>query len=81
VATLENLKDASAEAGGWFGKARRFLVDVRAELGRVTWPSWREVRATTIVVILTSVLFGVYLYLIDASLSALMLWLFRRFGG
>ena len=36
---LDNLKESPEHVGGWFGRARRFLVDVRAELGRVTWPT------------------------------------------
>jgi preprotein translocase subunit SecE len=78
---LDNLKESSEQASGWFGRARRFLVDVRAELGRVTWPTRREVWATTVVVILVSALFGVYLYIVDLSLSALVAWVIRRFGA
>jgi preprotein translocase subunit SecE len=66
---------------GWFGRGRRFFGEVRSELGRVTWPTRREVWATTVVVILTSMLFGVYLFLVDAGLSVLMDWAFRTFGG
>jgi preprotein translocase subunit SecE len=81
IVMLDNLKESPEQVAGWFGRARRFLVDVRAELGRVTWPSRREVWATTIVVILTSLLFGIYLYSIDLSLSAVLSWVFRRFGA
>ena len=44
-------------------------------LRRVTWPSRKEVYATTLVVILTSVFFGVYLWvdLLDASSMAVPL--------
>ncbi len=52
---------------GWWGRSRRFLAEVRNEMARVTWPSRREVYATTFVVILTSIFFGVYLYIIDLS--------------
>jgi preprotein translocase subunit SecE len=65
---------------GWYGRSRRFLAEVRNELGRVTWPSRREVYATTLVVILTSIFFGVYLYGIDLILNGIMGWLFRTFG-
>jgi len=65
---------------GWWGRSRRFLSEVRNEMGRVTWPSRKEVYATTIVVILTSIVFGVYLYGIDLMLNALMAWIFRTFG-
>ena len=66
---------------GWWGRSRRFLAEVRNELARVTWPSRREVYATTLVVILTSVFFGVYLYGIDLILNAIMASVFRTFGA
>ena len=50
---------------GWWGRSRRFLSEVRNETARVTWPSRKEVYATTFVVILTSVFFGVYLWTVD----------------
>jgi preprotein translocase subunit SecE len=81
AAMLDNLKDSPDHVAGWFGRARRFLSEVRSELGRVTWPTRREVWATTVVVILTATLFGVYLYLVDISLSALVNWAFRALGG
>jgi len=73
-------KDAPEQVAGWFGRARRFLGEVRSELGRVTWPTRREVWATTIVVILTSMLFGIYLYVVDLSLSALLNWAYGVLG-
>ncbi len=78
---LENLKESPEQAFGWVGRFRRFLIDVRAELGRVTWPTRREVWATTIVVILVSAVFGLYLFVVDLGLSALMDWIFRRLGA
>ena len=66
---------------GWLGRSRRFLSEVRNEMGRVTWPSRKEVYATTFVVILTSVFFGVYLWGIDYALDTLVLSILRRFGA
>jgi preprotein translocase subunit SecE len=66
---------------GWWGRSRRFLAEVRNEMARVTWPSRKEVYATTFVVILTSIFFGVYLYSIDLILNAIMGWVFRTFGA
>jgi preprotein translocase subunit SecE len=48
---------------------------------RVTWPSRREVYATTLVVILTSAFFGLYLWGIDLALSAGVAWLYRVVGA
>ena len=76
--TLDNVKEA---AGGRFERARLFLSEVRNELKRVTWPSRKEVYATTVVVILTSMFFGLYLFVLDFGLNSLVQWFFRRFGA
>ena len=78
---LDSLKESPEHVSGWFGRARRFLGDVRAELGRVTWPTRREVWATTVVVILVSLLFGVYLYAVDLILSAINASIFEWAGS
>jgi preprotein translocase subunit SecE len=69
---LDSLKESPEQVVGWYGRARRFLIDVRSELARVTWPTRREVWATTVVVILTSLVFGLYLWIIDLGLSWIM---------
>jgi preprotein translocase subunit SecE len=66
---------------GWWGRSRRFLSEVRNEMGRVTWPSQKEVVATTVVVILTSIFFGVYLWIVDLGLTKSLGWLYRAFGA
>ena len=48
---------------------------------RVTWPSQREVYATTVVVILTSVFFGLYLFGVDLLIGRGVEWILRRFGA
>jgi preprotein translocase subunit SecE len=66
---------------GWWGRSRRFLSEVRNEMGRVTWPSQKEVYATTLVVILFSAVMGLYLYAVDLSLDALIRWVYRTLGA
>ena len=71
-AMLERARDTAASTSGilsWWGRGRTFLAQVRNEMERVTWPSMNEVQATTLVVILTSALFGVYLWGIDLILN------------
>jgi preprotein translocase subunit SecE len=75
---LDTVKEA---AGGRIERARLFLSEVRNELKRVTWPSQKEVYATTVVVILTSLFFGIYLFAVDYGLNTLVTWVFRKFGG
>ena len=68
-------------AGGRIERARLFLSEVRNELKRVTWPTQKEVYATTVVVIATSVFFGLYLFALDSILLALFQWILRKFGA
>jgi preprotein translocase subunit SecE len=75
---LDNVRSAPA---GWWGNMRTFLTEVRNELKRVTWPSRKEVYATTVVVILTSVFFGVYLWLCDLGFLKLVQFIFSRLAG
>jgi preprotein translocase subunit SecE len=56
---------------GKFRELKTFFVEVRSELKKVTWPSWGEVKATTIVVIATTFFFGFYLYGLDLLMSQL----------
>jgi preprotein translocase subunit SecE len=49
----------------WFKKIKDFLAETRLEMRKVTFPSRDEVVATTIVVIVTSFVFAVYLWLAD----------------
>ena len=63
------------------GRLFEFIGEVRAELKRVTWPSKAEVYATTVVVILTSLVFGLYLFGIDLLLNSAVQRIFQRFGG
>jgi preprotein translocase subunit SecE len=65
---------------GWWGRSREFLTEVRSEMKRVTWPSQREVYATTVVVILTASFFGLYLFGVDIVLSSAVQAIFNRFG-
>ena len=75
--TLDTVREA---AGGRIERFRTFLSEVRNELKRVTWPSRKEVYATTVVVILTSAFFGLYLFVLDFGLNNLVTWILRKFG-
>jgi preprotein translocase subunit SecE len=75
---FDTVKEA---AGGRIERSRLFLSEVRNELKRVTWPSQKEVYATTVVVIATSVFFGIYLFALDQILLTSVQWIFRRFGA
>jgi len=87
MSTIEQVKPAPVRSDrvegikGWWSNSHSFLTEVRNEMRRVTWPSGKEVYATTVVVILTSAFFGLYLWGLDLGLSWAINWIFRQFGA
>ena len=80
--TIEQTGDSPRSGPlGWWQRAGEFFAEVRSEMKRVTWPTRREVYATTLVVILTSVFFGLYLFGVDLLFSAGVQWVLTRFGA
>ena len=59
---------------------REFLVDVRKETGKVGWPAKDEVVGTTTVVIVYTVVVGVFLFVVDAAITPVINWFFAQFG-
>jgi len=49
----------------WTNRAKKFLTEVRSEMTKVSFPSRSEVTATTVVVLIASGIFAVYLWLAD----------------
>ena len=71
-----------AHVKSWPEKTRDFYHDVRTETKKVTTPSWKEVQATTAVVIITVFLFAGYFFVVDLllgnGLDRMIHWLAHR---
>ncbi len=84
----KKMANAITAAGGswgdriktWPERIKTFYNDVRTEMKKVTAPSFKEVQATTAVVIVTVFLFGVYFFIIDNIIGKGVDWLFRTLG-
>jgi preprotein translocase subunit SecE len=61
----------------WPERIKTFYNDVRTEMRKVTTPSFKDVRATTTVVIITVFLFGLYFWIIDNTIGSAINWLFK----
>jgi preprotein translocase subunit SecE len=61
----------------WPERIKTFYNDVRTEMRKVTTPSFKEVQATTAVVIITVFLFGVYFWAIDGVIGKAIDYMFR----
>jgi preprotein translocase subunit SecE len=66
---------------GTWEKVSTFFRDVRNEMRKVTTPSLKEVQATTTVVIITVALFGIYFWLVDSALLAVVTRVMNYFTG
>ena len=62
---------------GWPERVKTFYSDVRQEMKKVTTPSFKDVQATTVVVIITVFLFGLYFWVVDNTIGSGINYLFK----
>lgn len=67
------------QLAGWPQRIKDYVEDLRSEMRRVTWPSWKQVRATTTVVIVAIYLFAAYFWVIDIAITQLVKKVFDAF--
>jgi preprotein translocase subunit SecE len=83
----KKMSNSIVAAGGNFGdqikawpeRIKTFYNDVRSEMRKVTAPSWKEVRATTTVVVITVFIFALYFAVIDFIIQHGVTALFNYF--
>jgi preprotein translocase subunit SecE len=69
-AAATNPEDSfGSQVKAWPDRTKSFINDVRNEMKKVNYPSLKEVRATTTVVIITVFLFALYFWAIDAVIQ------------
>jgi preprotein translocase subunit SecE len=81
------MSNSIAAAGGSFGerlkswpdRIKTFYNDVRGEMRKVTAPTFKEVQATTTVVVITVAIFAVYFWIIDFVIQNGVTQLFKAF--
>jgi preprotein translocase subunit SecE len=64
----------------WPERTKSFYNDVRTEMRKVTAPSWKEVQATTAVVVITVFIFGVFFFVIDNVIQKGVNEMYSYFG-
>jgi preprotein translocase subunit SecE len=69
----------ASRLAGPFQRFRQFLREVRAELKQVNWPTFTTVRSTTVVVIVTVFVFGLFLFVVDYGVSWVVEQVLTRF--
>jgi preprotein translocase subunit SecE len=61
-------------------RIKSYYGDVRSEMRKVTTPTRKEVEATTLVVIITVFIFGVYFWVVDGVIGRSLDWVFKYFS-
>ncbi|WP_084677631.1 preprotein translocase subunit SecE [Thermodesulfatator atlanticus] len=59
----------------FLARAKNFLVEVKVEFNKITWPTRKETIATTTAVVSFTLFVSFYLGLIDTILSKIVQWL------
>jgi preprotein translocase subunit SecE len=65
----------------WVASTREFFHDTNAEMKKVTWPTRNEVIGTTAVVLVSTLVFALFLWGCDAVFFKAIDFLFTRFGA
>ena len=68
-----------SKAGSWPQQTKSYIDELKAEMRRVSWPTWPQVRATTGVVIAAVFLFAAYFWLVDAAVSSVITQIMHYF--
>ena len=79
MATIAEENAIVTTVKGWPDRVKTFYNDVRNEMRKVTAPSWKEVRATTTVVVITVFIFALYFAVIDYFIQSGVTYLFNYF--
>lgn len=65
--------------GQWPTQTKNYFEELQQEMRRVTWPSWKQVRSTTVVVVLAVFAFAAYFALVDMIVGRGVTRLFDAF--
>ncbi len=65
----------------WVASTREFFTDVSLEMKKVTWPTRSEVIGTTAVVIVSTLVFALFLWGCDVAFFKATDFIFTKFSG
>ena len=69
-----------ARTESWPNRTRDYIADIQTEMKRVSWPTWPQVRSTTLVVIVATFLLAAYFAAVDAVANSVMTKLINTFS-
>jgi preprotein translocase subunit SecE len=60
---------------GHLEKIRTYVLETREELRKCTWPSWHELKGSTMVVMISIAILGVFTVAVDFVLALMVRWM------
>ena len=66
VQSNDDSRSLGQKVTAWPTQIKDYVQDLQMEMRRVTWPGWKQVRATTIVVVAAVFGFAAYFFVVDA---------------
>lgn len=67
-------------AASWPTQIKDYFDELHMEMKRVTWPPWKQVRATTVVVIFAVFAFAGYFLVVDTLVDTGVQKIFKTFA-
>lgn len=67
-------------ASAWPVEVKNYFQDLQNEMRLVTWPTWKQVRSTTAVVIVAVFMFAAYFMVIDQIVESAIGKIFTTFS-
>ena len=67
------------QVASWPASVKNYVEELQLEMKRVTWPPWKQVRATTLVVIVAVFAFAAYFAAVDAVVGRTIHKIFDTF--
>ena len=64
-----------------YEKLRAFVLDVKVEMAKVSWPNRDELKGSTVVVIIVTLAFALFTFGIDRALSFLVRLMYSYSGS
>ena len=77
MADENNEQSFVQRAASWPARTREYISELQMEMRRVTWPNWKQVRATTTVVLVAVFAFAAYFMLVDWAVNGIITKLFN----
>ncbi len=55
-----------------FKKITNYLKDVQVEMAKVSWPTREELKDSTVIVIILSLILAIFVFTVDTGLSSIL---------